>query len=550
MAYSYVRYTGNGSTTNYTFSFPYISQDHIKVRLNGVLTTAFTYLTSSSIQFTTAPASGVVIEIRRETPKDSPIVNFTDGSVLLERDLDLLATYDLYLAQENADLLSDSITLNSLGAWDVQSKRLVNVADPVNAQDAVTKNYHDSTFIPQMNTLVTNATTQATAAASSANAAAGSASTASTHATTASTKATEAAASATAAATSATNSASSASAASTSATAAATSATNAANSASSITGSVTAAQTAATNASNSATAAAGSASSASSSASAASTSATNAATSATTASSQASSAATSASQASTYASNASGSATAAASSAAAAAAVVATGMYSSVQDKTGSYTVVSGDAGDLLRVSTGGGAATITLPAISTVGDGFKVSIVKWSGDSNAVTVSRSGSDLINGSSTYVVDTQYKSATFVADGETGTWFAAGTGGSGTNIVVDTFSGNGTNSAFTLSGDPGSKNNTQVVVGGVFQLKSTYTLSGTTLTFTSAPPSGTNNIEVIWSQPLPIGTPSDGTITDAKLAPGFSFATNTQITNLQSQINAIPNPVAMALVFGS
>lgn len=210
-------------------------------------------------------------------------------------------------------------------------------------------------------------------------------------------------------------------------------------------------------------------------------------------------------------------AAAAAASAAAAAASAASGMYSNVQDKSTNYTVATGDAGDLIRVSTSGGAVTITLPAIATQVDGFKVAIAKWSGDANAVTIQRASTDLINGSATYVLDAQYKSATFVADAETNTWFAAGTGGGGTNIIVDSFDGTGAQTAFTLSGDPGTENNTQVFVGGVYQEKDQYTVSGTTLTFSSAPPAGTSNIEVVWSIPLSIGTPSDGTVSTAKLA---------------------------------
>jgi hypothetical protein len=69
----------------------------------------------------------------------------------------------------------------------------------------------------------------------------------------------------------------------------------------------------------------------------------------------------------------------------------------------------------------------------------------------------------------------------------------------------------------LSADPGSENNTQVFVSGVYQEKDTYSVSGTTLTFSTAPPTGTSNIEVVSSAPLAIGTPSDGTVTTAKLA---------------------------------
>ena len=209
-------------------------------------------------------------------------------------------------------------------------------------------------------------------------------------------------------------------------------------------------------------------------------------------------------------------AAAAAASAAAAAASAAAGMYSAVQDKSADYTVVLADAGDLIRMTTTGGARTVTLPLISGLPDGFNVTVVKWTGDGNACTVVRSGSDVINGAASYVLDAQYKSATFVADLQTNTWFASGSGSTSTNISVDAFSGTGAQVAFTLSGEPGSENNTQVFVGGVYQEKDTYSLSGTTLTFSAAPPSGTSNIEVVWSQPLAIGVPGDGTVTPAKL----------------------------------
>ena len=59
-----------------------------------------------------------------------------------------------------------------------------------------------------------------------------------------------------------------------------------------------------------------------------------------------------------------------------------------------------------------------------------------------------------------------------------------------NVTVDSFSGNNSTTAFTLSIDPGDENNTRVFVDGVYQSKANYTVSGTTLTFSTAPPSGT------------------------------------------------------------
>jgi len=269
------------------------------------------------------------------------------------------------------------------------------------------------------------------------------------------------------------------------------------------------ASTFATNSSNSASAASTSATNASNSASAASTSATNASNSAT-------ASATSATNSSNSATSSSTSATNAANSAALAAAYAASGLYSSVIDKSANYTVVIGDAGALIRVTTTSGAIAITLPAISTVPDGFKVAVVKWTGDSNAVTISRAGSDTINGATSVSISTQYSSTTFVADLESGQWFASSTGIGATNVNVQAFSGDGTTVAFTMSSDAGTENNTQVFVSGIYQEKDTYSLSGTTLTFSTAPPTGTGNIEVVWSTPLAIGTPSDGTVTTAKI----------------------------------
>jgi hypothetical protein len=60
-----------------------------------------------------------------------------------------------------------------------------------------------------------------------------------------------------------------------------------------------------------------------------------------------------------------------------------------------------------------------------------------------------------------------------------------------------FSGTGSQTVFTLASDPGALGNSaQVYIGGVYQQRSTYTIGGTTLTFSSAPVSGTDNIEFV------------------------------------------------------
>jgi len=66
----------------------------------------------------------------------------------------------------------------------------------------------------------------------------------------------------------------------------------------------------------------------------------------------------------------------------------------------------------------------------------------------------------------------------------------------TPTTKDTFSGDGSTTEFTLS-KATSATNARVVVANVIQDPNVaYTVSNTTLTFTSAPPSGTDNIYVV------------------------------------------------------
>jgi hypothetical protein len=63
------------------------------------------------------------------------------------------------------------------------------------------------------------------------------------------------------------------------------------------------------------------------------------------------------------------------------------------------------------------------------------------------------------------------------------------------ITADTFSGNAVQTTFTMSVSPYSTASVLVAVSGVVQEPSTYTVSTNTLTFSAAPPTGTNNISV-------------------------------------------------------
>ena len=87
-----------------------------------------------------------------------------------------------------------------------------------------------------------------------------------------------------------------------------------------------------------------------------------------------------------------------------------------------------------------------------------------------------------------------------------------------NFAIDTFNGDNSTVNFTLRDAPATTSAILVFVGGIRQQTDSYTLSERTLQFTEAPPTGTNNIQVLF---LGIGTtttvPADGTVTGIKIA---------------------------------
>ena len=142
--------TGNGSTKQFSIPFPYVKKDHIVVALNNVTVTGFSFINDTTIEFDTissatstqetsgAPKTGVGIEITRDTPVTNALVDFVDGSTLTAGDLDTAVLQLLYGIQEAKDEAALGIQ-NTPQGQNAQSQPIINVADPTNAQDAVTK---------------------------------------------------------------------------------------------------------------------------------------------------------------------------------------------------------------------------------------------------------------------------------------------------------------------------------------------------------------------------------------------------------------------------
>ena len=120
MANSFVRYTGNGSTTAYSIPFSYRSTADLTVTLAGVATTAFTLnAAGTTVTFNTAPANNVAIEIRRRTSQGTKLVDYASGSVLTESDLDTDSDQAFFMSQEAIDDAGDVIKIDATDLWKI-----------------------------------------------------------------------------------------------------------------------------------------------------------------------------------------------------------------------------------------------------------------------------------------------------------------------------------------------------------------------------------------------------------------------------------------------
>ena len=102
-------HTGNGSTNNFAISFSFLSNAEIDVTVAGVLKTLDTHYTisGSTVTFTSGntPANGAAVKFQRDTNISAKKVDFQDGSVLTETDLDTNSDQVLFAQQEITDKL-------------------------------------------------------------------------------------------------------------------------------------------------------------------------------------------------------------------------------------------------------------------------------------------------------------------------------------------------------------------------------------------------------------------------------------------------------------
>ena len=160
MAVTEYNATGNGTTKSHSFTFPYLEESDVKVSLNGtdLATTEYFFSNATTIEFNTisaatstqettgAPKSGVAVRIYRATDIDDLKSTFFAGSSIKAEDLNDNFNQNNYAVQE----IKDQFVTQNNGSFatnvDMNGNRITDLGDPVNAQDAVTKQYLEDNY--------------------------------------------------------------------------------------------------------------------------------------------------------------------------------------------------------------------------------------------------------------------------------------------------------------------------------------------------------------------------------------------------------------------
>lgn len=176
----------DGTQLLYTFPFSYLRKKFINVDVlhddNSITTLTYgvDYVVNDLSLTLTNPAKvGEHLIIYRQTTTDK-IITWNDGSILLASDMNTEDVQMLHLQEEQQDYIqshsintkTDSATKEVL--WDALNHRVINVSDPKDPQDVVTKHYMENVqggFVAANTILVQEATKQASAAKASQEAA-------------------------------------------------------------------------------------------------------------------------------------------------------------------------------------------------------------------------------------------------------------------------------------------------------------------------------------------------------------------------------------------
>ena len=179
-------------------------------------------------------------------------------------------------------------------------------------------------------------------------------------------------------------------------------------------------------------------------------------------------------------------------------------------------------AGNNITLTTNASTDTITIASTASASSQLNVEKNILTGDGSTVTFSVSSSIASENNTQVYIDGVYQSKdNYSASGSNITFSTAPPNGAEIEVIhfvsvqgvirTDTFTGDNSTVAFTVGTSIIDENNTQIYIDGVYQSKDNYTVSGSTITFSTAPSTSTA-IEVVHIKTTGISTINDNQFT--------------------------------------
>lgn len=141
MAFSWQEQIKSAGTQDIQCDIEYLDKSYIHVYLDGVETTGYTWTSSTNIRLNTALAASTTVLLIRKTEREYLYIEFASGSPFIEVNVDSQNTQFLHLAQE---LVEGRAIPGFYGTISMNGYRIIDLANPINAQDAATKAYVDT----------------------------------------------------------------------------------------------------------------------------------------------------------------------------------------------------------------------------------------------------------------------------------------------------------------------------------------------------------------------------------------------------------------------
>ena len=190
-AASFTNHTGNGNTDSngksdpFNISFAYLAESEIDVTVGTDITpktqgTHYEFASATTIKFLSGhvPANGVAIKFQRDTDISAKKIDFQDGSVLTEADLDTQSDQILFGLQEFVDIVNNDLlrrdgnntitgSLQFEGSSDDAHETTLSVTNPTADRTITLPNASGNVVLDTLAQTLTNKTITATAFTSS-----------------------------------------------------------------------------------------------------------------------------------------------------------------------------------------------------------------------------------------------------------------------------------------------------------------------------------------------------------------------------------------------